>query len=55
MTPEQIQQLKAPLDRGRISTRKQGGTELSYLEGWDDIAMATEFSATTNGTANWSN
>jgi len=40
MTPEQIQQLKAPLDRGRISTRKQGGTELSYLEGWDDIATA---------------
>lgn len=40
MTPEQIEQLEAPLDRDRISTRIQGGTELSYLEGWDDIATA---------------
>ena len=31
---------RPPLDRGWISTRTQGGTELSYLEGWDDIATA---------------
>jgi len=38
----QIKQLSAPLDPKRISNRKQGGTQLKYLEGWDDIAKANE-------------
>lgn len=39
-TDEQKQALEAPLDRGKIKTRKQANIELSYIEGWMAIAEA---------------
>jgi len=39
-TPEQTTQLSAPLNASKIKTRKQGGKELSYVEGWHAIAEA---------------
>lgn len=40
MTPEQIEALKAPLDRKRVKERTQAGRTLSYVEGWHAIAEA---------------
>ncbi len=40
MTPEQKQQLSAPLDRSHVKQRKQSGRSLSYIEGWMAIAEA---------------
>jgi len=40
MTPEQKQQLTAPLDRSHVKQRKQSGRSLSYVEGWHAIAEA---------------
>lgn len=37
---EQIDEMKAPLDRSNVSSRKQAGRELSYIEGWHAIAEA---------------
>jgi DNA repair and recombination protein RAD52 len=37
---EQIALLKAPLDRANVSTRKQAGMNLSYIEGWHAIDEA---------------
>ncbi len=39
-TPEQIEQLRAPLSRSNVKTRKQAGRDLSYVEGWHAIAEA---------------
>ena len=39
-SPEQIQSLSAPLDRGKVRQRDQGRTKVSYLEGWQVIAEA---------------
>lgn len=33
-TPEQIEQLKAPLDRAHVKSRSQGGASLSYVEAY---------------------
>jgi DNA recombination protein Rad52 len=33
-TPDQIEQLKAPLNRDSVKTRKQGNSEVSYIEGY---------------------
>ncbi len=40
MTPEQMQQLSAPLDRSHVRQREQSGRKLSYIEGWWAIAEA---------------
>lgn len=37
---EQIDALKAPLDRSNVAERKQGGGKVSYIEGWHAIAEA---------------
>ena len=39
-SPAQITSLKAGLDKATVKTRKQGGRELSYIEGWHAIAEA---------------
>jgi DNA recombination protein Rad52 len=39
-TPDQVQALKAPLDRAKVKQRSQSGRSLSYLEGWQVIAEA---------------
>jgi hypothetical protein len=39
-SPEQIQSLSAPLDRGKVRQREQGRTKVSDLEGWQVIAEA---------------
>jgi len=39
-TPEQVSQLSAKLDGGNVKTRKQGGKNLSFIEGWHAIAEA---------------
>lgn len=39
-TDEQKKQLSAPLDRSHVAARKQGGRNLSYIEGWHAIAEA---------------
>jgi DNA recombination protein Rad52 len=39
-TSEQTAMLIAPLNREHVSTRKQGGRQLSYIEGWHAIAEA---------------
>ena len=39
-TPEQNQMLAAKLASGSVKTRKQGGAEVSYIEGWHVIAEA---------------
>jgi DNA repair and recombination protein RAD52 len=39
-TDKQIAALGDKLDSGRVRTRKQAGTELSYIEGWWAIAEA---------------
>lgn len=39
-TPEQNQALQAPLNGGKVKTRKQAGRELSYIEGWWAISEA---------------
>jgi DNA recombination protein Rad52 len=33
-TPEQVEALSKPLDRANVKTRKQGGSEVSYIEGY---------------------
>ena len=33
-TPEQIEQLKAPLDRGSVKEREQAGRKFSYIEAY---------------------
>ena len=40
LTPEQIDQLKAPLDGRVVKSRNQGGKDLSYIEAWHAIAEA---------------
>lgn len=40
-TPQQIDALMRPLKEQRVSTRKQGGQSLSYLEAWDVKAHLT--------------
>lgn len=39
-TPEQIEELKAPLQRKHVAERTQAGRKLSYIEGWHAIAEA---------------
>lgn len=39
-TPEQTAALSAPLDRSRVAQRTQGGSQVSYIEGWHAIAEA---------------
>ena len=39
-SPEQKQMLDAPLSRANVKERKQGGRQLSYIEGWTVIAEA---------------
>ncbi len=39
-TPEQIEQLRAPLDPKHVTERDQGGKTLSYVQGWHVIAEA---------------
>lgn len=38
--PEQVELLKAPLDRSHVKEREQSGRKLSYIEGWWVIAEA---------------
>lgn len=38
--PEQVEQLKAPLNRSAVKARNQGGRAVSYIEGWHAIAEA---------------
>jgi hypothetical protein len=33
-SPEQITALSAPLDRAKVRQRRQGRSQVSYLEGW---------------------
>lgn len=40
MTPEQIKALQAPLDPKHVASRTQGGSQVSYIEGWHAIAEA---------------
>lgn len=35
ITPQQYEQLRAPLNATRVAHREQGGKQLSYLETWD--------------------
>jgi hypothetical protein len=37
---EQITALSAPLDRAKVRQRRQGRSQVSYLEGWQVIAEA---------------
>jgi DNA recombination protein Rad52 len=39
-SPEQITALSAPLDRAKVRQRRQGRSQVSYLEGWQVIAEA---------------
>jgi len=39
-TPEQIEQLSGPLNKIYVKIRKQGGRDLSYIEGWHAITEA---------------
>lgn len=39
-TPEQVDALNAPLSREYVKGRKQGGREVSYIEGWKAIEEA---------------
>lgn len=39
-TDVQTKHLTAPLDKGVVRTRKQGGRNVSYIEGWHAIAEA---------------
>ncbi len=39
-TEEQVSQLRAPLSASLVKTRKQGGREVSYIEGWKAIEEA---------------
>lgn len=39
-TPEQTALLTAPLDKKHVKSRKQGGANVSYVEGWHVIAEA---------------
>ena len=39
-TPEQIEQLQAPLPASAVRQRKQGSTQVDYIEGWYAIAEA---------------
>jgi DNA recombination protein Rad52 len=39
-SPEQIKQLSAPLDRSHVKQRQQGGSKVSYVEGWHAINEA---------------
>jgi DNA recombination protein Rad52 len=39
-SPEQIASLSAPLDRAKVRQRRQGRSQVSYLEGWQVIAEA---------------
>lgn len=48
-TDEQKAKLAAPLDKSCVKTRKQAGTELSYIEGWWAIAEANRIF----GFGNW--
>lgn len=40
--PEQIAKLKAPLNKVNVKQRKQGGSNVSYIEGWHAISEANE-------------
>jgi hypothetical protein len=37
---EQITALSAPLDRAKVRQRRQGRSQVSYLEGWPVIMFA---------------
>jgi len=39
-TPEQVAQLSAKLSTANVKERKQGGRQVSYIEGWHAIAEA---------------
>ena len=39
-SPEQIKDLSAPLDRAHVKQRQQGGSRVSYVEGWHAINEA---------------
>jgi DNA recombination protein Rad52 len=39
-SPEQITALSAPLDRAKVRQRRQGRSQVSYLEGWQVIVEA---------------
>ncbi|GLV28155.1 hypothetical protein TomTYG75_06790 [Sphingobium sp. TomTYG75] len=39
-TPEQNAALSAPLNRDHVAKRQQGGSQVSYIEGWHAIAEA---------------
>lgn len=39
---ETIRRLKQPIDRSLVKTRRQGSTELSYLEGYQVIRLAND-------------
>ena len=39
-TPDQTAELGKPLKREHVATRKGGGGQLSYIEGWHAIAEA---------------
>ena len=46
---EQITALSAPLDRAKVRQRRQGRSQVSYLEGWQVIAEAIGSLALTAG------
>ena len=39
-SPEQIEELRAPLDRKQVKSRRQGSANVSYIEGWHVIDEA---------------
>jgi DNA recombination protein Rad52 len=40
LNEQQIKELEGPLSRGAVKERKQGGSNVSYVEGWHVIAEA---------------
>lgn len=50
MTPDQIKDLKAPLVSSHVKSRKQGGRQVSYVEGWHAIAEANRIFGFDNWT-----
>ena len=40
LSDDQVAQLAAPLDRQHVRERRQGGSQVSYVEGWHVIAEA---------------
>lgn len=48
---EQVAALKAPLSSSLVKTRKQGGREVSYIEGWKAVEEANRILASMAGRA----